>query len=167
MKSPAIRPRSVPLPRAVARRPALLVGWRPLLHGSVAVVVLIAAGCGNQRPSAAAPETSPGVSGKTIAVVIDYGDGAQKRVTVAWREGMTVLDAMQLAAKHPRGIQFTHRFAGDRAFLDSLDGMTNQGGGETAHNWVYRVNDQFAHDSIGVHCLSPADVVLWKFGKYE
>lgn len=108
-----------------------------------------------------------GAAGGTITLTVDYGDGAQKRFSLPWREGMTVLDALAAAAEHPRGITFRHRFAGEKAFVDQIDDAANQGAGAGARNWVFRVNDRLADRSCGAWTLQAGDVVVWSYGKFE
>lgn len=105
-----------------------------------------------------AAETAP-----QIRIVIDYGDGVEKHFTaLTWKEGMTVLDAMQAAKSHPRGVTFKHRGSGATAFLLQIDDKENQG---REGNWVYRVNDKLAERSFGAQELKAGDAVLWKFEK--
>jgi hypothetical protein len=100
---------------------------------------------------------------KSVRLVIDYGDGAEKHFTaLAWREGITVLDAMKAAQDHPRGIQFQFRGAGATAFLTQIDDLKNEGSGR---NWIYRVNGEFAERSFAAAKLEAGDAVLWKFEK--
>ena len=41
---------------------------------------------------------------KTVTLTVDYGDGVEKKFkSIPWQEGMTILDAMEFAQKHPRG----------------------------------------------------------------
>ena len=101
---------------------------------------------------------------KTIRLVVDYGDGVEKHFTaIRWSEGMTVLDAMDLAKASPHGITFEHSGTGGSAFLSKIDDLENQGGGASARNWMYRVNDKLATKGIGVYELRPTDEVRWKF----
>ncbi len=98
-----------------------------------------------------------------VRVVVDYGDGVEKHFTaISWREGMTVLDAMQAAQEHPRGLKFKFRGSGATAFLTQIDDLENQGRGG---NWVYRVNGELAERSFGVYHLEAGDAVLWRFEK--
>jgi hypothetical protein len=97
---------------------------------------------------------------RTVSLVIDYGDGVQKHVSLPWKEGMTVLDALEAAAKHPRGIKFKSRGKGETAFVSAIDDLENEGSGR---NWTYRVNDKPATKSCGVAELAAGDVALWRF----
>ena len=102
---------------------------------------------------------------KTVALVIDYSDGVKKHFpAIEWREGMTVLELMEAARRHPRGIQFEYRGRGITAFLFQIDDVKNQGRGR---NWVYRVNDRLADRSFAVQALEPSDRVVWEFSEYR
>jgi hypothetical protein len=108
--------------------------------------------------SAAEPEAS-------VRLTIDYGDGVQKVfASIAWQEGQTVLDLLEAAAKHPRGIKLEHRGSGATAFVTSIDGLKNEG---TGRNWLYEVNGKPANKSCGVWTLKASDQVLWRFGKQQ
>lgn len=104
---------------------------------------------------------SDGKAAEHVALVIDYGDGCQKHFTaLPWKKGMTVLDAMQAAERHPRGIRIKYRGAGETAFLTQIDDLENEGAGK---NWLYRVNDKTANKSFAAWILEPGDSILWRF----
>lgn len=100
----------------------------------------------------------------TVSVGVDYGDGSEKRFSaIAWQEGTTVLEALQSAAKHPRGPTFKHRGSGATAFVSQIDDVANAGGG--GKNWRFHVNGKLADQGCGVFPLKAGDAVLWKFEK--
>ena len=104
------------------------------------------------------------VEPKTVSLVVNFGDGAEKHLNrLPWREGMTVLDVMSSAARHPRGVRFEHRGRGATAFLTQIDGLKNEGGGR---NWIFRVNGKLGVRSFAVRQLKEADQVEWRFGAY-
>jgi hypothetical protein len=101
---------------------------------------------------------------RTVKLFIDFGDGFEKRYSaLPWREGMTVLDAMQQASRHPHGIEFKHTGAGKTAFLTAIDDAANEG--QDGRNWIYHVNQDRGDRSIGVKQLSITDVVRWKYAR--
>jgi hypothetical protein len=102
---------------------------------------------------------------KHVTVIVDYNDGVQRHFTaISWKDGLTALDAMQAAAKHPRGIKFEFKGKGQTALLTKIDDLENEGKGK---NWLYRVNGKLADRSFGVFKLKAGDTVLWKFDKYR
>ena len=104
---------------------------------------------------AADPEQKP------VQLIVDYGDGVRKQFTkLEWKEGMTVLAALQQAAKHPRGIKPATQGSGEFTLLISIDELKNEGNGK---NWLYRVNGKLADKSCGIQKLSAGDVVTWQF----
>jgi hypothetical protein len=106
-------------------------------------------------------ESSPPV----VRMVIDYDDGVEKHFArIPWHEGMTVMDALDYARKHARGIQFRHRGAGATAFLTRIDDLENEGRGR---NWIFHVNGEPGDRSFAISVLKPSDTVLWKFGAYR
>ncbi|HEV3417811.1 MAG TPA: DUF4430 domain-containing protein [Pirellulales bacterium] len=109
----------------------------------------------------------PAAAGKVVDLVIDYGDGAQKRFTaIAWREGMTVFDALEAAKAHPHGIAFSIRGAGEQALLTKIDDLENQKGAAGAKDWIFYVNDHLADKSLGATIVKSGDTILWKFEPY-
>jgi Domain of unknown function (DUF4430) len=117
--------------------------------------VLLAIQGGNLR----AAETAP-----SVRLTIDYGDGVQKSfAALAWKDKLTVFDALQLAAEHPRGIRVSHTGSGETTFITAIDDLANEGQG--ASNWRYTVNDKPARYSAGVAELKPGDSVVWRFVK--
>jgi hypothetical protein len=102
---------------------------------------------------------------RTVSLAIDYGDGAERHFPrLAWRDGMTVLDLMQAAKAHPRGIAFEHRGRGATAFLLRIDDVKNEGRGR---NWLYRINGKLADRSFAVQTIHPDDQIRWEFSRYQ
>ena len=100
-----------------------------------------------------------------LVLVIDYGDGVQKHfVQIKWREGMTVLDVMESAKEHPRGIRFEYRGRGATALLTQIDDLKNEGRGR---NWLYRINGKLADRSFAVQKVGVGDRIVWKFDEYR
>ena len=81
-----------------------------------------------------------------------------------WREGMTVVDALGAAAKHPHGITFESRGRGASALVTRIGDLKNEG---TGRNWLYSVNGKLANVGAGAYKLSAGDVVLWEFKVYR
>lgn len=101
-----------------------------------------------------------------VKLVVDYDDGVQKTFkSLAWSKGMTVIDAMNLAKAHPRGIVYEATGSGATAFVLSIDSLKNEGGGK--RNWQYWVNTDFADKSAGAWALEPGDVILWRFTQWK
>ena len=99
-----------------------------------------------------------------VRLEIRYTDNVEKHFTrLPFREGMTVLDAMNLADDWPRGIDFQHRGRNATAFLTSIDALENEGGRGQRRNWLFSVNDEPADRSFGVVALQPGDVVRWEY----
>jgi hypothetical protein len=108
----------------------------------------------------------PSENSKTVELTIDYADGVQKRfVSIPWKDEMTVIDAMEFAAQHPRGIRFECRGRDATALLLQIDDLRNQGG--SGLNWIYRVNGKLGDRSLATFRLQPGDAILWKFDEYR
>jgi hypothetical protein len=104
----------------------------------------------------------------TVKLVIDYGDGVQKVFpALEWKEGMTVLDAMEKAKAPAHGITFKYTGKNETAFLTQIDDLKNEGGGKEKKNWQYWVNEAYADKGFGVRKLDKGDVVLWKLAVFE
>jgi len=100
---------------------------------------------------------------QAVQLTIDYGDGVQKVFhPLGWKEGLTVLAALESASKHPRGIKLTVRGSGATAFVTAIDDQTNEGMGR---NWTYQVNGKRANKSCGAWVLKAGDSVLWRFAE--
>lgn len=129
---------------------------RELLLVLVALVFCSAAVVAQE---AAPPKTAV----KTVQLTIDYGDGSQKVFpTLAWKEKQTVLEVLQAAEKHPRGIKLKHRGSGAALLVTAIDGAANEGGGS---NWLYEVNGTLGDRSCAIYEVQAGDKLLWKFGK--
>ena len=102
---------------------------------------------------------------KAVQLTIDYGDGVQKTFSaLEWKEKQTVLDVLQAAEKHPRGIKFKHRGSGATVLVTAIDDVANKAGGDS---WLYEVNGKLADRSCGVYEVQAGDKLLWKFGNYK
>jgi hypothetical protein len=113
--------------------------------------------------AAAAPPSRAQEAEKTVRLTIDYGDSVEKSFTaLVWQEKLTVLGALEAAARHPRGITFKHRGSGASAFVTAIDDIANEGRGR---NWTYQVNGKRADKSCGVWELKAGDAVVWRYGQ--
>lgn len=100
-----------------------------------------------------------------VTLVIDYADGVEKHFRqLPWKAGMTVLDVMQAAQRHPRASQFVYRSKGKTAFLTQIDDLKNEGRGR---NWIFSINDEVGKRSFAVSEVKAGDRVLWKFAQYQ
>ena len=100
-----------------------------------------------------------------VQLVVDYGDGVQVHFTaLPWREGMTVVDALAAAQKHPRGIKVKQRGRGSASLVTAIDGVENEGSGR---NWLFSVNGKSADVGAGSYQLAKGDTVLWEFKEYD
>ena len=114
--------------------------------------------------SVAVSEDEPAAK-KTVRLVIDFGDGFSKQYSsLEWKEKMTVLDVMNEAKRHPRGIRFEYQGSGETGLLLAIDGLKNEGRGR---NWIYRVQEQLGDRSFAIYPVAAGDVVLWKFSEYK
>ncbi len=130
--------------------------WPTRNYGLYAAMIVACVSLGQPLLPAAEPAA-------TVRMVIDYGDGVEKHFTaLAWQAEMTVLDALQAAKRHPRGIVFEHRGSGATTLLTKIDDVENEGRGR---NWLFRVNDELGDRSCGIFVLKQGDAVLWKFDK--
>jgi hypothetical protein len=116
-------------------------------------------GSGDPTAAQAAPRPT------TVQLVIDFGDGFQKRYTrLAWKSGMTVWDLLDAAAKHPRPLRIQHQGEKDTLLVLEIDGVA--GGGPDDRHWIYRVNKNLAERSAGVVEVQAGDTVLWRLESY-
>ncbi len=102
---------------------------------------------------------------QTVTLVIDYGDGVEKRFSeLPWKPEATVLDAIRAAEQHPRGSRFVYRGSGATAFLTQIDDVKNEGAGR---NWIFSINDVAGKQSFAVSPIKAGDCVRWKFTEYK
>lgn len=137
-----------------------------VLCAAVAATVLAHdfAGPARARDDKVPPPAPPA----TIRLVIDHGDGFEKHYTsVPWKQGMTVLDAMEFARAHKHATPFEFKGRAETAFLSRLDGVANQGAGRDKLNWIYHVNGKLADKGFAVCELKAGDQVLWRYQTYR
>ena len=113
--------------------------------------------------SPATPWTpAPQPTGETVSLEIDFGNGAKKSYAdLPWQPEMTVADALSAARDFQPGLQFEQIGTGESGFLNSLEGLTNEGA--SGRNWIYEVDGQHAHVGFCVEKLQSGSRVLWKF----
>lgn len=135
----------------------------------LALLVVAALGMhavGEPQGSAAAPPST--AAAKPIRLSIDYRDGVIKTFTaIEHRAGLTVYDALQAAAKHPRGIKLETKGSGETAFVIAIDDLKNEGGGSDTRNWQFRINGERGKRGSGVTELAAGDEVLWSFEVFQ
>ena len=90
-----------------------------------------------------------------------------KVYNLPWTSGITILDVMNSAKAHPRGITFNYTGSGATAFLTDIDGLMNQGGGADKKNWQYWVNTSYGDRSFGAWNVQALDTVIWSFALYQ
>lgn len=101
---------------------------------------------------------------QTVRLVIDYGDGTIRTFTeLPWKKGATVLDAMNAAKAHPRGIDFAYTGSGATGFLTEIDKLRNQGAGSGRKNWLFWVNTGLGDRSFAIFEVQALDVIFWRY----
>ena len=132
---------------------------------SLLVAIGLAYATAISQQANADPPKEPEAAKDTVKLVIDYGDGVQKVfASIPWTKETTVMDALETASKHPRGIKFTHQGKGETALVTAIDELKNEGRGK---NWLYEVNGKLGDRSCAIMPLKAGDSVLWRFGKYQ
>jgi hypothetical protein len=105
-------------------------------------------------------------SGQTVALTIDFGNGAKREFSaLPWRNGMTVADLMEAAHHFRPPITYTQKGIGAQAFLTSLEGVAHQT--SQGNFWFYEINGKRGIRSFGIQPLLSSDRVLWIFGPQE
>jgi hypothetical protein len=146
-------------PAMLPHEKLLSSGRRQLLSAAlVFCLILIGTAAGSQ-----AQEKAAGVSLK-----VDFGDGLIWHYSrIEHKPKMTVLDAMnELKGRKLQPLAFEFSGRGPNAFLKSLGGVENEGGGRSARNWFFRVGTKLGERSFGITEIAPGDEIIWHFGKY-
>lgn len=109
---------------------------------------------------------SPRLSTSTeVKLTIDTGDPKVTTAKFPYTEKMTVLDVLVQA--EAQGISSVIEGQGEGAMIKSIAGISNQGAGKEAKNWIFYVNGKPANVSSAVYSLQPGDAIIWRFEKYE
>lgn len=102
------------------------------------------------------------VDAESVRLTIDFGNGATlEYAALPHQSEMTVATLLEAAREFRPGITFQQSGSGAGGFLQSLSGVANQGAG--GRNWIFRVNDEHAHQSFCLEKVSPGSHVLWSF----
>ncbi len=149
---------------------ALSIGAQSCLRGVLLIVMLsLVTGC-SQTPTHQESAPTPAAKAAVVDLTVDDSGGHVKHFTLPFQSGMTVLDVMNEAHNNANGIQLVyHPTSGNPAtfFLDSIDGVANQGGGAKSRNWIYRVNSKLGDRSFGVCKVAASVQISWKFDIYD
>ncbi|MCA9293369.1 MAG: DUF4430 domain-containing protein [Phycisphaerales bacterium] len=104
----------------------------------------------------------------TVALTIDFANGFEMRYTLPeMQDGATALDVMLAARAHECPLQFEYKGEGPKAFLMSIEGVSNELKGPGSTNWLYWVNDGFAKVGMGQQVVHDGDEITWRFGRMK
>jgi hypothetical protein len=104
--------------------------------------------------------------GETVALVIDFGNGARREFdALPWQAEMTVGDLLRAAGRFRPPVRFTQQGAGATAFLTSLEGVKNETG--DGRYWLYQISDRRGDVAFDLATLSPGDRVTWRYGRAD
>lgn len=137
----------------------------PALLAVILVAIVVSQTALRREPPAPAPDLGPAAaSSESVMLVIDTAAGEPVAGAVAWREGMTVLDALEAAPQGwPGPIERTGAGAG--AFVSTIKGIANDPAGDRF--WQYYIDGQRGEVGAGARVLEPGERVLWKFAPQE
>lgn len=141
-----------------------------LLFMTLACVMAMWLGAGIAPPDARAQATRSDAMVRSVELVIDYGEDVQKVYgLVPWKPDMTVQDVLNHARglPAPRGLAYQSNGTGERAFLTSIDGLANEGGGAERKNWIFEVNGVMGQSSFGVARVQAGDKIGWRFRTHD
>lgn len=94
---------------------------------------------------------------QSITVEIDYGGLQQSRkVETKWKQGITVLEALQSVAK------IETKQSGEFIFVNSIDGVEGQRGDMA---WYYDINGKRAASLAYKRILNEGDRMRWEYTK--
>ena len=96
-----------------------------------------------------------------VSITIQNGESKSK-LTVLVAEKSNLLTIME-AQKAKQKLSFEVKGEGDMTFVESLNGVKNEGPGDDKHNWLFAVNGRLANQGIGQLQISAGDSVAWCF----
>lgn len=148
---------------------------RAILVALVILGVLIGFAVWHARQQQATARAAAAIAPASTAItlLIDYGDGTQRRFTdLAHTPGMSVLDAMRLGAGHARPLGVAIKGEGEMSLLTRIDDLKNETPTTAAspgaiRAWQFWINGQYGQVSLGAAKLNPGDRVSWAYRVYE
>jgi hypothetical protein len=143
-----------------------------ILAAAALLIPLVMFALWHARQQQTAPLTGEGrsVESTSLSIVVVFGDGAHKRSeNLPFAQGMTVLDAMNLARAAPDPIAFRATGSGATALITQIDTVANESGAARPDSkaWQYWINSSYGTMSVGAAVLHPGDRITWAFRKYE
>ena len=104
----------------------------------------------------------------SASLSIEFGDQRDRSfANLDWHEGDTVQQLLEKARQADATFEFKQFGTGESAFVSEIDGQANEGGGETARNWIFYVNGERATVSVATQPIASGDHVAWKLERYE
>ena len=121
----------------------------------VAMSLTVIAGC--ERPISNSPTVG------TVDLKVDFGSANKSSLTMAvpCSADSTVLSILD-RAQNIGDLKFKSSGTGERAFVQSIDGVSNEG--DSGSNWIYSVDGETGKTGAGVAKVAPQQAVEWKFG---
>lgn len=113
----------------------------------------------SMRRSNASQEASPEAAGEEASIEL------APSVRVRWHEGMTLLQATQLAGEKSSKWESSWQGKQEMALLQELGGLANEG--NVGLNWQFDLNDKYGERGAGQTVLNAGDHALWRLAPYE
>jgi len=130
------------------------------------LMLMVISGCNRNAGEVKKTKPASGASAH-VSLVIELEDGSAKTYPqIDWKQGMTVLDLLNLAKQDADSISFEFKGSGETAFLTRMQAVENQGSGPEKKNWQFWVNGKRADRSMGAYELESSDQVVWKFSTF-
>ncbi|MCB1138025.1 MAG: DUF4430 domain-containing protein [Leptospiraceae bacterium] len=131
------------------------------IKSSILALAFLALACGP-----AAEKTTENSNTKTVRLEVEMpsSDRDPYAENIEFSGG-TVLALMQEAQKS--GLKFTYSGEGEKAFINSIQGIKPSGEDEKSNYWIYAVNGKLANQGVGATEVNPGDSVRWCYLSYE
>ncbi len=109
-------------------------------------------------------DTNPVANQISLTIHFDQPGKEDINVRLDHVPEMTVMDVL-VEASETNGFAIDYTGTGETAFVNSIGDVV--GGEGNGLWWIFRVNQEIAHQGSGVYRLEPGDKVEWRLGNYE
>jgi hypothetical protein len=98
-----------------------------------------------------------------VTLTVDFADGTEfVSLQVPCSAKSTVFEILHEAGRS-NGFDVQSKGSGQTAFVFAINGVQNENG--DGRNWLFRVNNELAHEGSGTYSVKPGDTIEWQFSR--
>lgn len=128
----------------------------------IAILLIFTAtlACKQEEPEPEAKSAGP------VTIQIDLPDAQKTREIDVEHASGTVFALMQKASEKNL-LSFEYEGEGEKAFIQSIEGVSPEGDTKESRYWIYAINGKLANTGVGSQTVNPGDTIRWCYLSYD